>query len=76
MLVHCHAGVSRSSACVIAYLMQSKGLSFQAAFQFASLRRPIIFPNMGFQQQLQEFDRLLSVQWQMGRSNRVQKQLH
>jgi protein-tyrosine phosphatase len=48
VLVHCYAGVSRSSACVIAYLMQEKGMQFQDAFSFASKRRPIIFPNMGF----------------------------
>jgi dual specificity phosphatase 12 len=28
VLVHCHAGVSRSSSCVIAYLMQDKGFTF------------------------------------------------
>lgn len=28
VLVHCHAGVSRSSSCVIAYLMQTKNYSF------------------------------------------------
>ena len=48
VLVHCFAGVSRSSSCVIAYLMQDRGLSFQEAFAFASKRRPIIFPNVGF----------------------------
>lgn len=28
VLVHCFAGVSRSSSCVIAFLMQDKGLTF------------------------------------------------
>jgi dual specificity phosphatase 12 len=28
VLVHCYAGVSRSSSCVIAYLMQEKNQSF------------------------------------------------
>ena len=49
VLVHCYAGVSRSSSCVIAYLMQERQMSFQDAFSFASKKRPIIFPNMGFQ---------------------------
>jgi len=48
VLVHCYAGVSRSSSCVIAYLMQERQMSFQDAFSFASKKRPIIFPNMGF----------------------------
>jgi protein-tyrosine phosphatase len=52
VLVHCYAGVSRSATCVIAYLMQTKNLAFQTAFQFASRARPVIFPNMGFQKQL------------------------
>jgi protein-tyrosine phosphatase len=49
VLVHCHAGVSRSSSIVIAYLMQEHRMTFQEALAFASLRRPVIFPNMGFQ---------------------------
>jgi protein-tyrosine phosphatase len=48
VLVHCYAGVSRSASCVIEYLMQQKDMSFQAAFAFASKRRPVIFPIMGF----------------------------
>lgn len=49
VLVHCHAGVSRSASVVIAFLMQERDMQFQEAFQFASKRRPVIFPNMGFQ---------------------------
>ena len=49
VLVHCYAGVSRSATCVIAYLMQEREMSFEQAFSFASKRRPVIFPNMGFQ---------------------------
>lgn len=48
VLVHCHAGVSRSASVVIAYLMQENHMDFQSAFAFASKRRPVIFPNMGF----------------------------
>jgi protein-tyrosine phosphatase len=46
---------------VIAFLMQEHGMSFKEAFAYASKRRPIIFPNMGFQKQLLEFERLLSI---------------
>ena len=62
VLVHCFAGVSRSATCVIAYMMQERKLSFQEAFAYVSKRRPIIFPNMGFQRQLQEFENLLALQ--------------
>ena len=61
VLVHCHAGVSRSATCVIAYLMQERDMGFDKAFAFASKKRPVIFPNMGFQKQLHEFEKLLAV---------------
>jgi len=48
VLVHCFAGVSRSATCVIAYLMQEQDMTFEEAFSYASKRRPVIFPNMGF----------------------------
>lgn len=48
VLVHCHAGVSRSASCVIAFLMHENNMGFETAFAFASKRRPVIFPNMGF----------------------------
>ena len=60
-MVHCHAGVSRSATCVIAYLMQERDMDFDQAFGFASKKRPVIFPNMGFQKQLREFEKLLVV---------------
>lgn len=33
VLVHCYAGVSRSSAVILAYLVQCKGLSLQKAWR-------------------------------------------
>ena len=60
MLVHCFAGVSRSSTCVIAYLMQVKKMSFVDAFTFVRSKRSIAFPNIGFQRQLAELDAMLS----------------
>ena len=71
VLVHCYAGVSRSATCVIAYLMQERDMSFEDAFSYASKQRPVIFPNMGFQRQLTEFERLLHVKRQFS----VPKQL-
>lgn len=48
VLVHCHAGVSRSATVVIAFLMQERGMLFEDAFSFVSKKRPVVFPNMGF----------------------------
>ncbi|CAK60831.1 unnamed protein product (macronuclear) [Paramecium tetraurelia] len=59
VLVHCAAGVSRSAATVIAYLMRKQGMSFQEAFQFARLKRSVVCPNFGFQRQLKQFEREL-----------------
>jgi len=49
VLVHCAAGVSRSSSNVIAYLMRrKKNMSFNEAFNFVKKRRPVICPNYRF----------------------------
>ena len=60
VLVHCFAGVSRSSTCVIAYLMQEKKKTFFEAFTFVRSKRQIAFPNIGFQKQLAELELTLS----------------
>lgn len=50
VFVHCFAGRSRSSTSVIAYLMQETGMSLNSAFKLVKRRRPIVYPNPGFQQ--------------------------
>lgn len=45
VLVNCHAGVSRSAAIVISYIMKKLGLNFEAAFEIVKSRRPRIRPN-------------------------------
>ncbi|KAM9365498.1 dual specificity protein phosphatase 19-like [Pholidichthys leucotaenia] len=55
VLVHCNAGVSRSSSIVIGYLMLREGLSFDDAYSQTKLARPSIRPNPGFYQQLQNY---------------------
>ncbi|XP_015248357.1 PREDICTED: dual specificity protein phosphatase 19-like [Cyprinodon variegatus] len=55
VLVHCNAGVSRSSSIVIGYLMLREGLSFDDAYNQVKLARPSIRPNAGFSQQLQNY---------------------
>lgn len=59
VLVHCYAGVSRSASCVIAFLMQECGLTFMEAMTYVRKKRPIVFPNFGFQRQLMEFEKAL-----------------
>ena len=59
VFVHCAAGESRSATIVIAYLMWKKKLTFDKAYDFVKQKRPRIYPNFGFRQQLQMFENLL-----------------
>eukprot|EP00949_MAST-11_sp_MAST-11-sp1_P001600 g1600.t1 len=58
-LVHCFQGVSRSVSFVVAYLMYTKNMDFDAAKNFVRVARPVARPNIGFQCQLMEWWRLL-----------------
>lgn len=56
VLVHCRAGVSRSSTVVIAYLVEYHGYSLHDAF-FKLLRmRSTITPNLGFMDKLKAYE--------------------
>lgn len=55
ILVHCNAGVSRSSTVCIGFLMQNEQMDFESAFQLVKSKRECIRPNDGFYKQLKEF---------------------
>jgi protein-tyrosine phosphatase len=55
ILVHCHAGISRSSSVVIGYLMHRLDWTLDEAFMLVQKKRPKIRPNPGFSAQLIEF---------------------
>ena len=59
VFVHCAAGESRSATIVIAYLMWNKKMTFDKAYNFVKEKRSRIYPNFGFRQQLQKFEKLL-----------------
>lgn len=56
VLVHCVAGVSRSAAVVIAYLMKYRRMTLRDAFNYCYNLRPVIRPNNGFMVQLINYE--------------------
>ena len=57
ILVHCHAGVSRSATIVVAYLMRKHNMRFESAFNMVNCRR-FIWPNESFVAQLKLFEEI------------------
>ena len=57
VFVHCHAGISRSSTIIMAYMISHKGYSFSDALKHCKSQREKINPNEGFRKQLEEHER-------------------
>ena len=60
VLVHCHAGMSRSVTIILAYLMKYYDHSLESAYDFVKQRKDDIAPNFSFMGQLLEFQSRLS----------------
>lgn len=58
-LIHCHASISRSAVLIIAYLMESKGISLLDAVQLMKGKWDPTWPNDAFVRQLIEFEKEL-----------------
>jgi len=58
VLVHCHAGMSRSGSVVIALVMRDKQISFKEAWAFVAEGRSIVRPIEHFRKQLLLFEKL------------------
>ncbi len=52
VLVHCVAGISRSSTFVLAFLMKERGLRFVEALEYVKSKRAKCAPNESFIEQL------------------------
>ena len=59
VLVHCHAGMSRSVTVIIAYLMKYHDHTLESAFDFVKQRKRNISPNFSFMGQLIEYESML-----------------
>jgi protein-tyrosine phosphatase len=60
VLVHCYAGVSRSSSFVIAYVISTFGLAYDDAKEKVKKGRPCIHPGDGFVRQLQFYAKVIA----------------
>ncbi|KAG7240455.1 hypothetical protein INR49_026863 [Caranx melampygus] len=58
-LVHCAAGMSRSPALVMAYLMRYRGVTLRQAHRWVQDSRPYVRLNAGFWDQLLQYERRL-----------------
>lgn len=56
VLVHCHAGISRSSTIVLLHLMINNGLTLSEAWAHLKHARPVVNPNHGFWKLLLDVD--------------------
>ena len=59
VLVHCHAGVSRSATVCMAYIMKTLGYNLRSAYDYVKSRRSCVSPNLHFMGQLLEFEKQL-----------------
>lgn len=59
VLVHCHAGISRSSTIIIMYLMVKYKITIEKAYEYVKSKRSIIRPNNGFYNELNRLDKFL-----------------
>ncbi|CAD8201186.1 unnamed protein product [Paramecium octaurelia] len=59
VLVHCYAGISRSSSLIIAYLLKCQGYTLKEALSKLKCQRPQVDPNNGFLEQLKQYEEKL-----------------
>jgi len=61
VLVHCHAGVSRSVTIIISYIMKAKKMSLDKTLELIRAKREKANPNPGFLSQLKKYQEELGI---------------
>jgi hypothetical protein len=56
VFIHCQAGMSRSATVTIAYLMKYRDMNLKEAYDYVKLKRNVIQPNIGFVNQLCQYE--------------------
>ena len=57
--VHCAQGISRSTSCILYYLMTKKGMNLKDSFNLVKSKRIVASPTVGFFKDLIEYDKKL-----------------
>jgi Dual specificity phosphatase, catalytic domain len=60
-LIHCGAGISRSGAVAVSFVMHRNNLTFREALKIVLQGRSVIRPNPGFEKQLKKFEQQIKV---------------
>jgi len=59
LLIHCHAGMSRSPTICVAYIMKQMGWNLDKSYKHVFSARGFIMPNEGFMKQLVDYEQQL-----------------
>ena len=61
ILVHCHAGMQRSAAATVMFMMHWMGTDAQSAIQYVQFKRPVAFrPSVNFRNAIFGYERYLN----------------
>ena len=60
VIVHCAAGISRSTSCCLSYLMVKKRMSLKSAYKLVWDAREAVRPNPGFWKQLRTLEKQIA----------------
>jgi len=61
VLIHCNAGISRSSTILLAYMMNKYKKPLSTCLTLVRDARACVKPNQGFQKQLEQFEKILKI---------------